>query len=79
MSPSSLSEKELETLILSKSAGYRAYLAERILSSLDPPTQKKIDELWSIEAEERIKAFERGEIQAIGEEAAFEQFEKKLV
>ncbi len=75
MSPS---DKALETQILSKSAGYRAYLAERILSSLDPPEQKKIDEHWSIEAEERIDAYQRGDIQAIEEEKAFEEFEKRL-
>ena len=74
----SLSEKDLETEILSKPPGFRAYLAERILSSLDSRSQKQIDQQWSKEVEDRIDAFERGEISAVGEEEAYEQIEKRL-
>ncbi len=74
----SLSEIDLETLVLSKPPGFRAYLAERILSSFDSPSQKRIDELWSKEVEDRIDAFERGEILAVGEGDAYEETEKRL-
>jgi hypothetical protein len=43
----------------------RAELADRLLSSLNTHRQRKLDELWAEEAEERIDAFERGEIRAV--------------
>jgi putative addiction module component (TIGR02574 family) len=55
----------------------RAEIAERLLSSLDPPTQKAIDVLWGIEAEERLDAFERGEIKAVSAKQVFERLGKK--
>jgi hypothetical protein len=50
----------------------RAELADRLLSSLDTERQRKIDELWAEEAEDRIDAFERGEIRAVSAKKAFE-------
>jgi putative addiction module component (TIGR02574 family) len=50
----------------------RAELADRLLSSLDTERQRKIDDLWAEEAEDRIGAFERGEIRAVSAKAAFE-------
>jgi putative addiction module component (TIGR02574 family) len=46
----------------------RAIVAEQILLSLDRP-DKEIDAAWAAEAENRIDAYEKGEIQAasIGE------------
>jgi len=43
-----------------------------LLSSLDTERQRKIDDLWAEEAEDRIDAFERGEIRAVSAKAAFE-------
>jgi putative addiction module component (TIGR02574 family) len=42
----------------------RAALAEELLSSLDRP-DPHMDALWAQEAEERIAAFEAGEMEAI--------------
>jgi putative addiction module component (TIGR02574 family) len=50
----------------------RAELADRLLSSLDTERQRKIDELWVEEAEDRIDASERGEIRALSAKEAFE-------
>ncbi|MGV8073624.1 MAG: addiction module protein [Syntrophobacteraceae bacterium] len=55
----------------------RAEIAERLLSSLDPPSQEGIDALWGKEAEERLDAFDRGEIKAIPAKEVFEQVGKK--
>ena len=55
----------------------RAEIAERLLSSLDPPSQEGIDALWGEEAEERLDAFDRGEIKAILAKQVFEQVDKK--
>jgi len=51
----------------------RAEIAERLLSSLDPPTQERLDQLWAAEAEERVDAFDRGEIEAFPAGQVFEQ------
>jgi putative addiction module component (TIGR02574 family) len=50
----------------------RAELADRLLVSLHTERQRRIDELWAEEAEDRIDAFERGEIRAISAKEAFE-------
>ena len=50
----------------------RAKLADRLLSSLDTKRQHKIDVLWAEEAEDRIDAFERGEISAVSGKEVFE-------
>jgi len=49
----------------------RAKLAERLLESLDDSTQKEIDHLWADEVEDRIDAYERGELKAIPGEEVF--------
>lgn len=55
----------------------RAEIADRLLSSIDPPSQEGIDMLWGKEAEERLDAFDRGEIKAISAKQVFEQVGKK--
>jgi putative addiction module component (TIGR02574 family) len=49
----------------------RAELADRLLQSLDETGQEAIDALWAREAEDRIAAFERGEVSAIPGEEVF--------
>ena len=41
----------------------RAELVEGILSSLDKP-DSDIDRAWAVEAQDRLQAYERGEIEA---------------
>lgn len=53
----------------------RAELVERILSSFNFPDRKDIDAAWAREAEERIDAFERGDIQAIPADKVFERID----
>lgn len=55
----------------------RAQLAERLLSSLDSPSRQRVDELWAQEAEERLDAFERGEIETITAEQVFNEIGKQ--
>ena len=43
----------------------RAELAERLLTSLDASHDRRLDELWAQEAEDRLDAFERGEMKAV--------------
>jgi hypothetical protein len=51
----------------------RAKLAERLLSSLDSPRRQRVDRLWAREAEERLAAFERGEIKTVSAREALEE------
>ncbi len=48
----------------------RADIADRLLRSLDAGEHREIDALWAREAETRIDAYERGEIEAIPETVA---------
>jgi putative addiction module component (TIGR02574 family) len=52
----------------------RAALAEELLSSLDRP-DPRIDALWAQEAEDRLAAFEAGEMEAIPAEEVFKELE----
>ena len=69
-----MSENEAQVLgkALALPPDERAELADRLLSSLDTERQRKIDELWAEEVEDRIDAFERGEIRAVSAKEAFE-------
>ena len=42
----------------------RAELIERILASFSFPERQSIDELWAAEVEDRIEAYERGELKS---------------
>jgi putative addiction module component (TIGR02574 family) len=54
----------------------RAELVENILSSFEFKSRKDIDALWAQEAEDRIDAFDRGEMAAIPVEDVFAEIEK---
>jgi len=51
----------------------RAELADRLLTSLDSSPDHKLDALWAEEAEDRLDAFERGEIKAVSAKEAFDR------
>lgn len=54
----------------------RAELVENLLSSFEFRSRKTIDALWAQEAENRIDAFERGEIAVIPAKEVFAKIEK---
>lgn len=54
----------------------RAELIERLLASFPFPDRQAIDERWAAEAEDRIDAFERGELQARPMSEVFERIER---
>lgn len=49
----------------------RAALIEELLSSFEFPDRERLDQLWAEEAEDRIRAFKRGEFEAIPMEEVF--------
>jgi putative addiction module component (TIGR02574 family) len=50
----------------------RAELAERLLTSLDASHDRRLDELWAQEAEDRLDAFDRGEMKAVPAKDVFD-------
>ena len=54
----------------------RAELIENLLTSFEFPSRKIIDDLWAQEVEDRVDAFERGEIATISAEEVFAKIEK---
>jgi len=74
-----MSDRGLEVLeeALSLPPAERAEIAERLLSSLDAPARQRVDELWADEAEERLDAFAKGEIEVVPAKQVFDQVSRK--
>jgi len=62
---------------LSLPADARIGLVERLLASLNLPTQRKIDELWAAEAERRVAQIDRGAVDLVPGEKVFEKIRLK--
>jgi len=60
---------------LELSAIERANVAEKLLFSLDKP-DSKIDALWVKEADSRVDAYKKGEIETISAEMVFAKYRK---
>ncbi|MFQ5584001.1 MAG: addiction module protein [Calditrichia bacterium] len=54
----------------------RAELIEMLFSSFEFPSRKSIDALWGKEAEERIDAYDKGNINARSAKKVFEKINK---
>ncbi len=62
---------------LSLPAEARLDLIEKLLASLNLPTQATINRLWAEEAERRVAEIERGKAKLIPGEKVFERIRKK--
>ena len=51
----------------------KAQLIDQLISTLDK-SDKEIDELWAIEAENRIDAYDQGKIKAISLEKVLQKY-----
>ena len=60
---------------MSLSPAERAAFIDELLHSLDPP-DPSLDQLWAEEAENRLRAFQDGTIEAVSAEAAFAELDK---
>ncbi|MEO6740151.1 MAG: addiction module protein [Chthoniobacteraceae bacterium] len=65
--------------LLQLPADERAELAELLLRSFDGPEQADIDAAWARESEDRIAAFDRGEINAVDGPAAMAELRREIV
>lgn len=54
----------------------RAELVEPLLASFDFPEREAIDAAWSTEVEDRLHAFECGEVEAMPAEAVFRRIQR---
>ena len=53
----------------------RAELVDKLLASLQAPSDPRLDELWIREAESRLNAYDRGEMEAIPAEEVFDKID----
>jgi putative addiction module component (TIGR02574 family) len=50
-----------------------AKLVEQLLATLQTPSDPKLDELWAREAEDRLAAYDRGDLAAVRAEDVFDK------
>lgn len=55
----------------------RAELIEQLFSSFQFSNRKEIDRLWAKESEDRIDAYERGEIASVSAQEVFKNIDRK--
>lgn len=63
--------------VLSLPVNTRVNLVEKLLRSLNVPTQEEIDELWAREAERRISQIDEGKVKLIPGEQVFSRIREK--
>ncbi|MFH1196676.1 MAG: addiction module protein [bacterium] len=56
----------------------RAELVDKLLISLNSSTQNEIDDLWKIEVEKRVEAYNRGDVNTIEGKAVFNEIKLRL-
>ena len=55
----------------------RAEVVDRLLASFQTPPDPLLDELWAREAEDRLDAYDRGELGAVPAEDVFAKIERQ--
>lgn len=65
-----------EALLLTRED--RAELVERLLESLNVPTQTEIDRLWADEAEKRVREYDEGKIKSLDGELVFKEIRDRI-
>ncbi|MBM4032522.1 MAG: addiction module protein [Planctomycetes bacterium] len=68
--------EEVLTEALALSPSERAELMERLLGSFEASERERVDALWAQEAEDRIDAYERGELRARPASEVFRRIER---
>jgi len=68
--------KKIETEVLSLSRQERAFLADRLLSSLGENALSDIDSAWIAEAQRRYKEYKEGHRSGLDAQAVFAEADK---
>lgn len=55
----------------------RAEVLQRLLATFQEPPDTELDELWAQEAEDRIDAFDRGQLGSVSEEEVFSRINRQ--
>lgn len=55
----------------------RAELVEQLLATFQLPPDPHLDELWARESEDRLDAYDRGELKAVAGEEVFEKIKQQ--
>jgi putative addiction module component (TIGR02574 family) len=55
----------------------RAELVEHLLATFQSPPDSRLDELWAREAEDRLDAYNRGELKAVSAEEVFNKIKER--
>ncbi|MDA0839733.1 MAG: addiction module protein [Planctomycetota bacterium] len=56
----------------------RAYLADRLVDSIDQYAEPEIEAAWRSEVERRLEEYEEGKVEGISSEEVFRQARKRL-
>jgi putative addiction module component (TIGR02574 family) len=73
----SASTEQILQQALALSPQDRAEIVERLLATFQTPPDPHLDELWAREAEERIDAYDRGELGAVPAEEVFGRIDRQ--
>ncbi len=73
---STVSDKVMDE-VLALPADARMSLVEKLIASLNLPTQPEIDRVWAEEAERRVAQIDRGEVELIPGEEVFAKLRQK--
>ncbi|MFP4387488.1 MAG: addiction module protein [Desulfococcaceae bacterium] len=73
-----MTQEEIISAALDLPLESRAQLVDRLMASLVDPEREEIDKLWAKEAEDRIQAYKKGEIDSVPGDLAFQRILKGL-
>lgn len=59
---------ELEDAVLHLPIEHRAYLAEKLLESLDQPSESEVQQMWLLEADRRAQEIDEGRVNLVSSE-----------
>ena len=69
-----LAKQEIYEEIMTMKPAQKAELIDKLILSLDIPNQK-VEEQWKDEVENRVKAYESGEIATVSMKEVFQKYE----
>jgi len=73
----SASSEQILKQALALSLQERAELVEQLLATFQTPPDPHIDELWAREAEDRLDAYDRGELKAVPAEGVLSRIKQR--
>lgn len=73
----SASSEEILKQALALPLQERAELVEQLLATFQTPPDPRIDELWAREAEDRLDAYDRGELTAVPADEVVERIRRR--